>query len=428
MVCHYNDLLCFRGQVNNYSYQDTFSKKIPFNKGVLALDTGLGKTKIIIDGLRGFKEVTIVCPAMLRLNWEEEFKKWNFPGKYNIYSYNQLTRFFVSSKPKEYDYANAYEDNGVLIFDEAHYLRTHNSERTKLAARACHLLKPHTLWFVTATPILRSAENLYPICYMLDREKTPKLGEYRETWCEKKKNPYKFNGYEYTGVKLGFWGWFRRNFKLLRLKKEDVLSLPPKLYETVRIEAPPSLYLENNGLTVEEAEAKLLANKGDTFAEQRRALGLHKAVEAAKLIKEMQLNRDEQFIVFAYHREVVTWLADELNAEKIYGDTTMSMRQKLITSFQQGHFRALILSTGAGGVGITLTAAARLYWVEKPYLYAEEKQCEDRIHRIGQHKSVSVINVYAPRTLDVAIERNLRSRQGLHDDMFARTGKQDGRW
>jgi superfamily II DNA/RNA helicase len=264
---------------------------------------------------------------------------------------------------------------------------------------------------------------------MLDRKKTPTLSIYRDAFCEKKKNHFTYTGFEYFGVKLGFWAWFQQNFTLLRLRKDDVLKLPEKTYESIAIEAPPHHWLDHYGMTVEDVEAKLLAGKGETYAEQRRALGMFKATQAVAIIKELQHSRpDEQYIVFCHHREVVTWLSTELKLERIYGDTPMGMRQRIIKAFQQGTFKGLALSVGAAGVGITLTAATRLYWIEKPYLYAEEKQAEDRIHRIGQEKRIQIINLYCPKTLDVPIEKNLRARQGLHDDMYERTGKKDWRW
>ena len=416
---------------HRYEYQRHFSEQIPHKKGILALDTGLGKTKIIIDGVRDFPSVTVVAPAMLVANWKEEFQKWGYKGEAKVFSYHQLNKFFVSEKltGKENPKVRELMHPEVLIFDEAHFLRSHGAERTKLAAKLCRLANPHTLWFVTATPILRSAENLYPICFMLDRKKTPILSAYREAFCEKKRNHFAYNGIEYSGVKLGFWSWFQTHFTLLRLRKDDVLRLPEKTYESIAIEVPPEHHLESYHTTVEEVEAKLLANKGETYAEMRRGLGRFKATQAVKTIKELQQNRPaEQFIVFAYHREVVTWLSTELNAEKIYGETPMATRERIIKAFQQGHFKALVCSYGAAGVGITLTAATRLYWVEKPYLFAEEKQAEDRIHRIGQEHRVQIINLYCPKTIDVSIERNLRIRQELHDDMFNRTGKSSERW
>lgn len=413
---------------DKYAYQAHFSAQIAHKKGILALDTGLGKTKIIIDGVRQFPKVVVICPAMLKLNWEEEFKKWGYQGDARVYSYAQIKRFFVPEKLAK-DKIREGEEAPVLIFDEAHYLRSHNADRTKWAAKLCRVANPHTLWFVTATPVLRSAENLYPLCFMLDRSKTPRLGEYREMFCEKKPNRFNFTGFEYSGVRMGFWAWFQEHFTLLRLRKEEVLNLPPKTYESIAIEAPPKYWLENMKITPEEAEAILLSGKGETYAEMRHGLGLFKATQAARIIQELQTNRpEEQFIIFAYHREVITWLASELNIEKIYGETRMTVRDRLIKAFQNKAFRGLVLSPGAGGVGITLTAACKLYWVEKPYLYAEEKQCEDRIHRIGQEDVVQIINLYCPKTFDIAIERNLRTRQQLHDDMLARTGKSSDRW
>jgi len=50
----------------------------------------------------------------------------------------------------------------------------------------------------------------------------------------------------------------------------------------------------------------------------------------------------------------------------------------------------LILDPKAGGTGQTLTAAPRVIHLSRCWNPAAEKQCNDRVHRIGQARPVSV--------------------------------------
>lgn len=50
-----------------------------------------------------------------------------------------------------------------------------------------------------------------------------------------------------------------------------------------------------------------------------------------------------------------------------------------------------ILTFGAGGVGITLTAAHTIILVDRPWTPGEAQQAEDRVRRIGQTKPVTSI-------------------------------------
>lgn len=50
-----------------------------------------------------------------------------------------------------------------------------------------------------------------------------------------------------------------------------------------------------------------------------------------------------------------------------------------------------ILTFGAGGVGITLTAAHTIILLDRPWTPGEALQAEDRVRRIGQTKPVTSI-------------------------------------
>lgn len=111
------------------------------------------------------------------------------------------------------------------------------------------------------------------------------------------------------------------------------------------------------------------------------------------------INNGEKVLVFAHHIEVLDKLQSHLlqpngpySGIRIDGSVTDKKRKKLVDDFQnedKGHQVAL-LSITAAGVGITLTAAARIVFVELHWTPALLLQCEDRAHRIGQMRDVCV--------------------------------------
>ncbi|MCC6863394.1 MAG: DEAD/DEAH box helicase [Rhodobacteraceae bacterium] len=79
----------------------------------------------------------------------------------------------------------------------------------------------------------------------------------------------------------------------------------------------------------------------------------------------------------------------------INGDTSIPKRQTIVERFQshleydQG-FDILVLGPKAAGTGLTLTAATHVIHLSRWWNPAVEEQCNDRVHRIGQKKEVTI--------------------------------------
>ena len=95
-------------------------------------------------------------------------------------------------------------------------------------------------------------------------------------------------------------------------------------------------------------------------------------------------------------------------------------RQALVQSFQdRSGFDVMLLSPKAGGVGLTLTAANHVVHLSRWWNPAVEDQCSDRVHRIGQEKTVHVHLPLAvhpelgERSFDLKLDALLESKRGL---------------
>jgi len=79
---------------------------------------------------------------------------------------------------------------------------------------------------------------------------------------------------------------------------------------------------------------------------------------------------------------------------RLDGSTTISERQELIDRFNNdGSIPVFLLSTRAGGMGINLTAADTCILHDLDFNPFNDLQAEDRCHRIGQKKPVTVYKV-----------------------------------
>lgn len=77
---------------------------------------------------------------------------------------------------------------------------------------------------------------------------------------------------------------------------------------------------------------------------------------------------------------------------------------------QAGLSPVFILTFGAGGVGLTLTAAHTIILLDRPWTPGEAQQAEDRVRRIGQTKPVTSIWMVA-FDLDKQIDGVLEQKQ-----------------
>ena len=119
-------------------------------------------------------------------------------------------------------------------------------------------------------------------------------------------------------------------------------------------------------------------------------------------LKALRLNdRHCSAVVFTHFREthtaVVTMLKDEaFQVFQIHGTTTNKLRHQAIREFQgrgaapTGPAKVLVITIRVGAVGMTLTAASRVYIMEPAFNPAAEAQAAGRIHRLGQKREVLV--------------------------------------
>src|SRR5690606_24192000 len=97
------------------------------------------------------------------------------------------------------------------------------------------------------------------------------------------------------------------------------------------------------------------------------------------------------------------------------GDTKDSERKEIIRDFQAGDRRVFAGTIQAGGVGITLTAASTVVFLDRGWSPAINEQAEDRLHRIGQKNAVQVIDMMAKGTVDIGRKEMLEQKsEWLH--------------
>lgn len=398
-----------------FDYQEEGISFLISNERCLLADSmGLGKTlqAIIACQRLNLKNILVICPAALRLNWINEIKKWWHEGldNFEIVSYNfcQVNEKVETLTNKSYD---------VLLCDEAHALKSWKSTQTQnIIMKVSKVCK--RIWLMTGTPATKSAADYHPILSVLEPGKHGKFKVFCEEFCYKKK------GFGFPGA-IQYYG-FKNNEKLKdmvgaislrRLKKDVLKELPSKIYSRITVD------IESEKVTPEDCELVRLAfergNADMAIATKLREIGMKKVRSALNFIQSIE----EPLIVFCWHVDVIKQLINSCNKDcaAIYGAIDASKKQKIVESFQAGDLEVLFVNIAAGGVGITLTKSNHILFVEPCWSPAMMLQAEDRAHRIGQAaECVNIYHMVAENTVDEAVFDCLdMKRRGIESVMAA---------
>ena len=425
---------------------------------LLADEMGLGKSAQAVTAcdIVGAQNILVICPASLRVNWSREFQRFSNRTRRCTLIENYTHRAAPGITVVSYDLVASGEhvikscrgiEWDVLILDEAHYLKERSARRT----RAVYGRNVNDL------SIARNARRIWRL------SGTPAPNDASELWTHLKsagiiKDAFYDFVYRFCSGFDSNWGFKITGHKnvpelkllmsefMLRRKKDDVMKqLPPIVYSHVTVEKSevqldPYFYenwrpigipkfvaeLESADSAVRGALAtaskvsknntddkvKLLSGLSTSVATLRRYIGLAKLPKILEVLKtELEENPKLKLVLFAVHKDVIECSREALKKYvpvTVYGQTPAEKRQRHVDRFQNDPFcRVFIGNITAAGVGITLTAAHEVVFLESSWVPAENAQAAMRCHRIGQKKSVRVRFFSCAGSVDEDVQRVL---------------------
>ena len=446
-----------------YKYQkDVFNECMTYNKYLLLLTCGLGKTVITQTAIVKHKELNhihnvlvLVCISGLKYTWQNEFKKHfnmnsivlgnrqNKNGMYEVKSnkdkledlkhldknnYVYITNIESLRDKKILEYIKKLFKNGTfdcLVVDECHKVKSSSS----IQGRALLSLSKYTkyMYELTGTIITNTPIDLYvPLKCMGIEEST--FNGFKNHYCIMGG----FGGYQIVGYKH----MDELQNKLLscsvRLRKEDVLDLPPKVYidEYVDMSTKQSkLYndvklaimqdIDNISLSLNPLSqlTRLRQATADTSILSSTVLESAKFERAIELIDNI-INDNESVIVYSEFSTVIDNFYNKIigkykKVARVTGKT--KFRENEINLFTNDKDCHIILGTEALQTGYTLTKATTVIFLDEPWSAAQRLQAEDRTHRISQTSSVNIITIMCKNTIDEYIH-NIILRKAVVSD------------
>lgn len=423
---------------------------------LLSWEPGCGKSKTICDRIRmAFQilhdiagPILILCPKGVLFVWGDELKthanltvrtwpdygpEWIVDGAIMVANYDALVS---ETNLKRFLKVNWQ----MVVYDEVQKCKNITTKRFKAAKKVS--AKSTHRYAISGTPAPNGPLDFLGAMTLLDPSI---LGTESKTAFTAR---YAITQPVGTGMGrqvVGYQNLADLNQRVAsvsdRRTKDECLDLPPKIYQTrhCQLEGEQArIYAELR----KHAVARLTKAKDDNLltaknilTEQLRLLqivGGFVPDEEGKihaLKTNIKLELLDEVLEELGSQPVVIWCAflEELRAvvellsnqgrsvTSFSGENNDKERRDSVHWFQSGHVDTFVATASAGGTGITLTRASVEVFYSRTYNLEHWLQAQDRLHRVGQTKSVQVISLVARGTVDEKIERALAEKESLQE-------------
>jgi SNF2 family DNA or RNA helicase len=96
----------------------------------------------------------------------------------------------------------------------------------------------------------------------------------------------------------------------------------------------------------------------------------------------------------------------------VTGTVEPAQRAQNVSDFQAGKIRILLITLGAGGEGLTLTAASIAIFLQRSFSAIKNTQAEDRIYgRVNDAHGAEIIDVISRDTVEDRIREVLLEKE-----------------
>ncbi len=418
-----------------------------FLNGILADDMGLGKTLQAIVALAQQRKKTklsslIVCPTSLVYNWKEEFAKFN-PGlkvlvidgvpsqrkklidtisDYHVVitSYTLLQKDVELYKAMTLSYA---------ILDEAQHIKNRGTRN----AKSVKMIQAEHRLILSGTPIENSLDEMWSLFDFL-------MPGFLSTYDRFVEKYVRVSGQEAT-KNLEY---LRRKVApfILRRMKADVLDdLPPvsdivyhcqlsdvqtELYRSYAASARDELVklVERDGFDRVQIHVlatltrlKQICCHPAIFAKEKAELGDSAKYDMLLELLQTLIEGKHKTVIFSQYTRMLQIMRDDFEQRGIrfaYLDGTSKNRLEIVKKFNEDEeISVFLVSLKAGGTGLNLVGADTVIHYDMWWNPAVESQATDRVHRLGQKRSVSSYKLITLGTIEEKIAEMQRRKKGL---------------
>jgi SNF2 family DNA or RNA helicase len=226
---------------------------------------------------------------------------------------------------------------------------------------------------------------------------------------------------------------------VLRRTKDEVLSdLPPKLFRDAELELTPEQAVAYR-LAEDEGVVRLRAMKQavtiqhvfELILRLKQICNFDPATGASSKFERLEADLDEcaasgrKAIIFSQWVETLFQLRERLcrfSPAEYHGQIPAARRDDEIRRFREDpNCQLMLLSYGAGSVGLNLQFANYVFLFDRWWNPAVEDQAINRAHRIGANGAVTVTRFSTCGTIEQRIQEILAKKRELFDEVFGET-------
>jgi len=385
----------------------------------------------------------IVLPSSLVFNWYNEAAK--FTPHFSKIQYVGNDRKLLASRLESCDliftsYSIVHRDISILekvnfrylILDESQYIKNKNSKIFK----AINKINTYNKIALSGTPIENSLDDLWSQMEFINPEI---LGSYN-FFAENFKIPIEKKQDENSLSEL-------KNLiqpYILRRTKEQVLKDLPelteqiyycdmdpeqeKLYEQEKSKARNFL-LKTDGSSPDKIsiintlmKLRQLSNH-PKMVDQESEIDSGKYIAVTNYLETLVKGKQKTIIFSSFVTNLsfyTTWCKEnKITFCEITGETPASKREQQVKLFQEKEEPLLFfISLKAGGVGLNITKASYVLFLDPWWNPFAEKQGVGRAHRIGQLNKVNVIRFISKNTVEEKIIKLQENKKLLSDSLL----------
>lgn len=422
------------------------------------MEMGTGKTKVAIDNaaylftINEVNTVIVLAPNSVYRNWEKEISMHcsvdytlSMHKEHNKFDYQHEKLNFFLINVEALSHKSGVEtlekiikptkDKLMIIVDESTTIKNKSAKRTKNLLKLG--LEAKYKRILTGSPVTKSPLDLYSQCAFLDKSL---LGftsflAFRNRYAVMRlidmggrsiEIPQYYTNLDELELKL-------KSFSF-RVKKEDCLDLPEKIYQRRNLQLGQKQQEVYNRL--KKAAYVILRDSEVSFTNKlTEILRLHQVCNGFVKMDNQEITvfdncpklkelldiieeGEGKFIIWANYVQNIESIIDVLKKNynsdsvvSIYGAITPEQRQEAVRRFQEDDkCRFFVGNPSTGGYGLTLTKASYVVYFSNSYNLEVRQQSEDRAHRIGQSKNVLYIDLVAEKTIDELIIASLKNK------------------